>query len=133
MKACLNIHSFQGDKFVKLSSTPNDDDNNNNMRVNQKVKAIFKLRSNRDREELAHCAVLTMPVKEFSHLQYSAVPSVEWQQRGRKHGRFFARLLHRRTTWRSAVSLGRRSETCRNSPSYVSSVWTEHHGSMKGL
>jgi len=44
-----------------------------------------------------------MPVEEFSHLQYSALPSVEWQQRGRKHGRSFARLHHRRTTWRSAV------------------------------
>jgi hypothetical protein len=75
-----------------------------NTKVNQKVKAIFKLRGNRDREELAHCAVLTMPVEEFSHLQYSAVPSVEWQQRGRKHGRSFARWLHRRTTWRRAVS-----------------------------
>jgi len=42
--------------------------------VNQKVKAIFKLRGNRDREELAHCTVLTMPVEEFSHVQYSAVP-----------------------------------------------------------
>ena len=39
-----------------------------------KVKAIFKLRGNRDREELAHCAVLTMPVEEFSHVQYSALP-----------------------------------------------------------
>jgi len=48
-------------------------------RVNQKVKAIFKLRGNRDREELKHCAVLTMPVEEFSHVQYSALPSVEWQ------------------------------------------------------
>ena len=38
------------------------------MRVNQKVKVIFKLRGNRDREELAHCAVLTMPVEEFSHV-----------------------------------------------------------------
>jgi len=47
------------------------------MRVNQKVRAIFKLRSNRDREEPAHCAVLTMPVEEFSHLQYSALSSVE--------------------------------------------------------
>jgi hypothetical protein len=36
--------------------------------VNQKVKAIFKLCDNRDREELAQCAVLTMPVEEFSHL-----------------------------------------------------------------
>ena len=52
-------------------------------RVNQKVKAIFKLRGNRDREELPHCAVLTVPVEEFSHVQYSALPSVEWQQRGR--------------------------------------------------
>ena len=95
--------------------------------VNQKVKAIFKLRGNRDRDELAHCAVLTMPVEEFSNVQYSALPSVEWQQRGRKHGRSFARLHHRRTTWRSAVSLGRRSEICGNSPSYVGSVWTEHH------
>jgi hypothetical protein len=31
------------------------------------------------------------------------------------------------------VSLGRRSETCGNSPSYVGSVCTEHHESMKGL
>ena len=38
------------------------------MRVNQKVKAIFKLRSNQDREELPHCTVLTMPVEEFSHV-----------------------------------------------------------------
>jgi len=52
------------------------------MRVNQQVKAIFKLRGNQDREELPHCAVLTMPVEEFSHVQYSALPSVEWQQRG---------------------------------------------------
>jgi len=51
-----------------------------NKRVNQKVKAIFKLRGNRDREELAHCAALTVPVEEFSHVQYSALPSVEWQQ-----------------------------------------------------
>ena len=79
--------------------------------MNQKVKAIFKLRSNRDREELAHCAELTMPVEEFSHVQYSALPSVEWQQRGRKHGPPFARLRHRRTTWCCAVSLDRRSET----------------------
>ena len=73
----------------------------------QIVKAIFKLRGNRDREELPHCAVLTMLVEEFSRVQYSALPSVEWQQRGRKHGRSFARLHHRRTTWRSAVSLGK--------------------------
>jgi len=49
-------------------------------RVNQKVKAIFKLCGNQDREELPHCAVLTMPVEEFSHVQYSSLPSVEWQQ-----------------------------------------------------
>jgi len=78
--------------------------------VKQKVKAIFKLRGNRDREELPHCAVLTMPVEGFSHVQYSTLPSVEWQQRGRTHGRSFLRLHHRRTTWRSAVCLGR-SET----------------------
>jgi len=101
--------------------------------VNQKVKAIFKLRNNQDREELPHCAVLTVPVEGFSHVQYSALPSVEWQQRGRKHGRSFARLHHRRTTWRSAVSLGRRSETYGNSPSYVGSVWTEHRELTKGL
>ena len=101
--------------------------------MNQKVKAIFKLRGNRDREELAHCVVLTMPVEAFSHVQYSTLPSVEWQQRGRKHGRSFARLQHRRTTWRSAVSLGRTSETCGNSPSYVGSGWTEHHESTKSL
>jgi len=64
------------------------------MRVNQKVSAISKLRGNRDREELVHCAVLTEPVEEFSHVQYSAVPSVEWQQRGQKHGHSFARLHH---------------------------------------
>jgi len=101
--------------------------------VNQKIKAIFKLRGNRDREELAHCAVLTVPVEEFSHVQYSALLSVEWQQRGQKHGRSFANLHHRRTTWRSAVSLSRRSETCGNSPSYVGSVWTERRESTKGL
>jgi len=48
--------------------------------VNQKVKTIFKLCDNRDREELVHCAVLAVPVEEFSHVQYSALPSVEWQQ-----------------------------------------------------
>ena len=75
------------------------------MRVNQKVKAIFKLRCNRDREELAHCALLTMLVEELSHVQNSTLPSVEWQQRGQKHGRSFTRLHHRSTTWRSAISL----------------------------
>jgi len=85
-------------------------------RVNQKVKAIFKLRGNREREELPHCAVLTMSVEEFSRVHYSALSSVEWQQRGWKHGRSFVRLHHRRTTWRSAVSFGRRSETCGNLP-----------------
>ena len=80
----------------------------NDTRVNLKFKAVFKLRGNRDREELALCAVLTMPVEEFSHVQYSALPSVEWQQRGRKHGSSFARLHHRRTTWRSAVCLGQK-------------------------
>ena len=94
----------------------------NDTRGDQKVKTIFKLRGKRDREELAHYAVLTMSIEEFSHVQYSALPSVEWQQRGIKHGLSFARLHHRRTTWRSAVSLGRRSETCGNSPSYVGSV-----------
>jgi len=102
-------------------------------RVNKKVKAIFKLRGNRDREELGHCAVLTVPVEGFSHVQYSALPSVEWQQRGRKLGRSSARLYHRGKTWRSAVCLGRRSETCGNSPSCVGSVWTEHRESTKGL
>jgi len=101
--------------------------------VNQKVKANFKLRGNRDREELVHCVLLTMPVEEFSHVQYSTLPSVEWQQRWPKHGHSFARLHHRRTTWHSAVSLGRRSETCGNSLSYVGSLWTEHHESTKGL
>jgi len=102
--------------------------------VNQKVKTIFKLCGNWDREELVHCAILTMPVEEFSHVQYSALPSVEWQQRGQKHGRSFVRLHHRRTTWHSEVSLGKRSETCGNSLSYVGSVWTEHHESTtKGL
>jgi len=105
---------------------------NSYMRVNQKVKAIFKLRGNRDRQELAHYTVLTMPIEDFSHSQYSALSSVEWQQRGRKHGCSFARLLHWRTR-HSAVSLDRRSETCRNSPSYVGSVWTEHRESTKGL
>jgi len=102
-------------------------------RVNQKVKAIFKLSGNRDREELPHCAVLTTPVEEYSHVQYSALPSVEWQQRGQKHRPSFARLHHLRTTWHSAVSLSRRSETCGSSPSYVGSVWTEHHEATKGL
>jgi len=44
-----------------------------------------------------------MPIEEFSRVQYSALPSVEWQQRGRKHGPSFARLHHRRTTWPNAV------------------------------
>ena len=107
-------------------------ENSQSMRVNQKVKAIFKLHDNWDREEPAHCAVLTMPVEEFSHLQYSALPSVEWQQREQKHGRLFARLHHQRMR-HSAVSLGRRSEACGNSLSYVGSEWTEHHESTKGL
>jgi hypothetical protein len=34
-----------------------------NMEVNQKVKAIFKLCGNRDREELPHHTVLTMPLE----------------------------------------------------------------------
>jgi len=76
--------------------------------MNKKVKAIFKLRGNRYIEELPHCPVLTVPVEEFSHAQYSALPSVEWQQRGQKHGRSFARLHHRRTEWCSAVSLGQK-------------------------
>ena len=37
-------------------------------RVNQKVKAFLKLRGNWERQELAHCAVLTVPVEEFSHV-----------------------------------------------------------------
>ena len=102
-------------------------------RVNQKVKTIFKLCGNRDREELAYYTVLTMPVEEFSHVQYSTQLTVKWQQRGRKDGRSFERLHHRTTMWCSAVSLGRRRETCGNSPSHVGSVWTEHHESMKGL
>jgi len=101
--------------------------------VNQKAKKIFKFCGNQDREKLPHCAVLTVPVEEFSHVQYSALPAVEWQQRGRKHGLPFARLHLQRTTWRSAVCLGRRNETCGNSPSCVGSVWTEHRESMKGL
>jgi hypothetical protein len=48
--------------------------------MNQKVKAVFKLRGNWDREKLVHCAVLTMCIEEFSHLHNSALPSVEWQQ-----------------------------------------------------
>jgi len=56
--------------------------NGKDTRVNQKVKAIFKLHNNQDREELPHCAVLTVPVEEFSHVQYSSLPSVEWQQQG---------------------------------------------------
>ena len=82
--------------------------------MNKKKEATFKLRGNRDRKELTHCAVVTVPVEEFSHVQYSTLPSVEWQQRGRERGRSFARLHHRRTTWRSAVSLDRMSETFGN-------------------
>jgi hypothetical protein len=95
--------------------------------VIQKVKAIFKLRGNRDIDELVHCAVLTMPIEEFSHLQYSALPSIEWQQPGPTDGCSFARLHHQRTTWYNVVSLGRRRETCGNSLLYVGSEWTEHH------
>jgi len=54
--------------------------------VNQKVKAIFKLRGNRERKELPHCAVLTKPVEEDSHWKNSPLPSVEWQKKGKKNG-----------------------------------------------
>jgi len=102
-------------------------------RVNKKVRAIFKLCSNQGREELVHCTVFTMPVEKFRYVQDTTLPSVKWQQRGQKRGHSFARLHHQRTMWHSAVSLGRGSETCGNSPSYVGSVWTEHHESTKGL
>jgi len=120
--------------------------------VNQKVKAMFKLRGNRDREEPAHCAVLTVPVEEFSHVQYSALPSVKWQQRGRKHGQCLLKCSAMCSTalclqssgsnegvnmdaplqhctnkeQRGVVRFlwGRRSETCGNSPSGVGSVTT---------
>jgi len=129
----VSVEEFSHVQYSALPSVEWQQRGRKHKRVNQKVRAIFKLRGKRDREELAHCAVLTMPVEEFSHVQYSALLPVEWQQRGRKHGRSFARLHHRRTTWRIAVSLDRRSETCGNSPSYVDSVWTEHHESTKGL
>ena len=128
----MNFTNIALNSFITLTKTKFHSPTILSTRVNQKVKAIFKLRGNRDREELPHCAVLTVPVEEFGHVQYSALPSVEWQQRGRKHGRSFTKLHRRRTTWRSAVSLGSR-ETCRNSPSYVGSVWTEHRESTEGL
>ena len=43
--------------------------NDDYTKVNQKVKAIFKLRGNLDRVELAYCAEFTVPVEEFSHAQ----------------------------------------------------------------
>ena len=47
------------------------------MRMNQNVKAIFKLRGNRDREELQRCAVLAVPVEQFSRaVQRSAFSRV---------------------------------------------------------
>ena len=64
--------------FISYSPVSKIKSDAENTRVNRKVKAIFKLRSNRDREELAHCAVLTMPVEEFRHVEYSALPSIEW-------------------------------------------------------
>ena len=54
------------------------------------------------------CYPCSMRVEEFRHAQYSALPTVEWQQRGRKHGPCFARSHHRSTAWRSAVSLGQK-------------------------
>ena len=42
-------------------------------RVNQNVKAIFKLRGNRDRAELPHCSVLTMPVEKSSAMCSTAL------------------------------------------------------------
>ena len=100
--------------------------------MNQKVKAIFKLRGNRDREELAHCAVLTVPVEEFSHVQYSALPSVSGSNRGEnmdahlqdctiEEQRGVVRFL-----WAEGV---KHVEIHRR----VGSVWTEHHESTKGL
>jgi len=74
-----------------------------------------------------------MPVEEFSHAQYSALPSVEWQQRGENMD---APLQHCTIEEKRGVvrSLwGRRSETCGNSPSYVGSVWTEYRESTEGL
>jgi len=41
--------------------------------MNQKVKEIFKLRGNRDREELAHCAELTMPLLKSSAMCSTAL------------------------------------------------------------
>ena len=76
MEKAFSLHPYQNNTHTAFASTLQS------MRVNQKVKAIFKLRSNQDREELPHCAVLTMPVEEFSHVQHCALPSVEWQQRG---------------------------------------------------
>jgi len=101
--------------------------------VNQKEKSIFKLRGNRDREELPHCAVLTMPVEELSHCSTAL-----WlQSSGSNEGENMdAPLLDCTIEEQRGVvgfSLGRRSETCGNSPSYVGSVWTEHHESTKGL
>jgi len=101
--------------------------------MNKKLKAMFKLRGNQDREELAHCALLTMPVEEFSHVQYSALPSVKWQQRGRKHGRSFVRLHHQRTTLRSAVSWAGVKPVEIHHHMLAQYGQSTHHESMKGL
>ena len=48
--------------------------------MNQKVKAIFTLRGNRDREELPHCAVLTMPcaVQRSAFSRVAATRAKTW-------------------------------------------------------
>jgi len=69
-----------------------------------------------------------MPFEEFSHVQCSALPSVEWQQRGRKHGPPLQDCTIKEQSvvgflWAErvkTVEIHRR-------------IWTEHHESTKGL
>jgi len=97
--------------------------------VNLKVKAIFKFRGNRDREEMAHCAVLKSSAMRSTALCL--------QSSGSNEGEDMDALLHDCTIEKQRGMVrflwGRRSETCGYSPSYVGSVWTEHRESTKGL
>lgn len=47
--------------------------------------------------------------------------------------RYGQRSHHRETTLRSALSVGRVSQTCVNQSLEVSSLWSTHHKTRKGI
>lgn len=75
------------------------------------------------------CSICTLPVGLFDHAQCST----KWHPQGQKNRLSLVRLCHQRIACWRAPSLGRESETYGNSLSDVSSVWTLHHESTKGL